>query len=365
MLGFERLDADIGRTASLAGRPVICVMRAPVSTRSPTLAHDRRDRARGRPSIGDHARRATPARPPRGTARSFATMPARRRARAHERITRPHRRALASVAPVGVEHAGGGAGNQQPRRAIRRAARLPASVSAFTLNSRPSARGADAGHDRHVAAAHSVLISRRAARTSARRPGRGSTISPLVGFVRRRRLHRRTPASAPVSPTAGAPAALIAATSRVLIEPASTATTTSQRRLVGDAQPVDLMLRNRRLRERRVDSRPPPCTTTSGAAPRHARRCARPAPLSARRDPRAARRRSFRRRRPSGSQQTRPLVESHITLKFCTADPAAPFNRLSMTDTTRTRPVGLVDLPADVAEVRPRDVLDFRQRRRR
>ena len=50
-----------------------------------------------------------------------------------------------------------------------------------------------------------------------------------------------------------------------------------------------------------------------------------------------------------------------MMLKFCTAEPAAPFTRLSITDTTNARPVGLVDLPADVAEVRPRDVLDLGQ----
>src|SRR5262245_9009552 len=36
-----------------------------------------------------------------------------------------------------------------------------------------------------------------------------------------------------------------------------------------------------------------------------------------------------------------PAVSStpHITLKFCTADPAAPFTRLSITETTTARPV--------------------------
>ena len=139
-----------------------------------------------------------------------------------------------------------------------------------------------------------------------------------------------------------------------------------QRRFVGDAQAVDLMLRNRRLRQRRVD-------LLAAAVHDDQRRVSR--------DPRDATRAiafmrcgsssssppSFRRRRvdgaassPAGPDRPTPLTQPrdssspHITLKFCTADPAAPFNRLSMTDTTSARPVGLVHLPADVAEVRPR-----------
>ena len=61
------------------------------------------------------------------------------------------------------------------------------------------------------------------------------------------------PASAPVRPTARTPAAVSAATSRVLIVPGQHRDDDVQRRLVGDAQPVDLPLLDAGGLERRVD----------------------------------------------------------------------------------------------------------------
>ena len=78
-------------------------------------------------------------------------------------------------------------------------------------------------------------------------------MSPLVALCGAAFFTGATPASAPVKPTALPPAALIAATNRVLIEPASTDTTISSVSAIGDAQAVHLPLGNPDLRQRRVN----------------------------------------------------------------------------------------------------------------
>ena len=51
-----------------------------------------------------------------------------------------------------------------------------------------------------------------------------------------------------------------------------------------------------------------------------------------------------------------------MTLRFCTAWPAAPFHQVVEAGHEDQPARRLVDAPADVAEVRVRDVLDFGQR---
>ena len=80
-----------------------------------------------------------------------------------------------------------------------------------------------------------------------------STVSPLVALCGAAFSTGATPASAPVRPTALPPAALIAATNLVLIEPASTDTTMLSVVGVGDAQAIDLPLRDADLRQRGID----------------------------------------------------------------------------------------------------------------
>ena len=156
----------------------------------------------------------------------FRDHPRGRRARAHELVDavdveRGNRLALA------VEHAGA------CRRRRRAALRLQPGRKAagerigVDVEQRAVARRADAGDHRDE------LLTRTAmSRAGHRQVGSGSptrprsTSSPLVARCGLAGLTGPTPASAPVSPTACPPAALIAATNRVLIDPASTATTT-------------------------------------------------------------------------------------------------------------------------------------------
>ena len=142
------------------------------------------------------------------------------------------------------------------RLAPSAAARCAASVSALTFSSCAVARGADAGDDRHVAArpADRSSSAGRAVATGVPTRPRSTMLGrpPLAIGAARRTGHRGVGAGQ--ADRAGAGAAQ-AATNRVLIAPASTATTTSSVARVGDAQPVHLPLGDARGRQRRVDLR--------------------------------------------------------------------------------------------------------------
>ena len=167
--------------------------------------------------------------------------------------------------------------------------------------------------------------------------------------------------SAPVSPTAGTPACASAATNRVLIVPASTATTASS---VGSSvmrSPSTCRFSMPACLSAASISLPPPWTITTGS--------------QARLDDARHRGDDGLKPRRIVEQLAAELDDDHsdhssprrsstpsMTFMFCTAWPDAPFSRLSMTETRMTRPDG-IDAPPDVAEVRVRDVLDLGERR--
>mgnify|MGYP003694479805 CR=1 FL=1 len=113
------------------------------------------------------------------------------------------------------------------RRAPSCAARCPANVSAFTLNSWPSAP-----MPMHaITGTNPAEVNTSSSRVSAAPVGMPtrprSTVRPSVARCSGAVSDRPHSPSAPVNPTAPTPAVLSAATSRVLTAPASTATTTS------------------------------------------------------------------------------------------------------------------------------------------
>ena len=196
-------------------------------------------------------------------------------------IVEPSRSSTPAVAPA-----------MMSRGDFSRPARCAASVSAFTLNSSPSRDAPMLDDHRHVALPAQVdeqrraCPCRRARRRGQDRPSRrSSTCAAAAAFT------RPTPASAPVRPTAGTPAAPSAATNRVFTSPASTLTTTSS---VGSSVMRSPSTCRFSMPTRASDasiSRPPPCTMTSGCLAGEPGRSSLPA-LRRAADPRAARRRT-------------------------------------------------------------------------
>ena len=242
-------------------------------------------------------------------------------------------------------------------------ARCAASVSAFTFSRLPSALDADAGDDRHVAEPEQVRRAAAPARPRAeRRPGRDPRPCRRVVCSGGASVESPSAASAPVRPTALTPAATSAATNAVLIRPASTRDHGLERVVVGDAQAVDELRRlaarlagprrsRGRRRARRRRARRPRAPRSPAAATRIAAASSSSSPPS------------LQDRVVNSSPS--PSSKPNATLKFCTAWPAAPFTRLSMHDDQHELARRGVHPPADVAEVRVRDVLDLRQVRRR
>ena len=236
---------------------------------------------------------------------------------------------------VCVEHARGAAGNHQPRGANRRRQmrrqRIGIDVEQLTV-----ARGTDAGDDRHIAARQQIRQQLRRRRCGpARRQVRGPRTSPATLTIGAARFTVATVASAPVSPTGLPPARRTAATSRVLIAPASTDDHDVECRRVGDAKAVDLLLGNARSRQRGVDL----LAATVHDDERGARRQARDAFGHALEIVRLLEKlatelqdETFLHSRPVRSSRPSSM------LRFCTADPAAPLTRLSMTATSTMRP---------------------------
>ena len=300
--------------------------------------------ARSRPSTITTS--STPAASACSHARSFAIMPAVAVPSRHDAARSPAASSVGIVVPA-PSSTPGVVPAMTRRRAPSRAARWPANVSAFTLSSRPSRADADARDDRHESGAEQRLEHPHVgAIRPARRRSCRSTRRPSTRLVRRRlRRTARTARPRRSARPPATPAAFSAATSRVFTAPASTETTTSSVARVGDAQPVDLPLLDpgglqrgvdllaaavhdderrpggRDRRDRRHDRRPaargssissPPNFRTTGAAVTAA-----------------------------PSRSSRPSM----TFRFCTAWPAAPFTRLSMTETRTARPDGSTRQP--------------------
>ena len=276
LAAHERDRLRAGRSAARAA------LRAPERRRSRRRASCRCPRLHIRVAAPSrHARRASPAcpapspaRPPRAppdrvrrrSPRRPRRSPARARRRAASRSCRPspcrsatsrvdrRRRRDAARSRRRVEHAGRRARDDQPPRAEPRGQvpRQRVGVDVEQLRRprrrrcwrRParSRRASSVVEQRDVGAsdrnADAAQIDR-----SGRRPSRcGGAAS-------------RQPAapSAPVRPTAATPAASSAATNRVLTAPGQHRDHHVERRVVGDAQAVDLALLDARGLERRVD----------------------------------------------------------------------------------------------------------------
>ena len=191
------------------------------------------------------------------------------------------------------------------------------------------------------------------------------------------------PASAPVRPTAATPAVAERRDEPRVDRARQHRDDDVERRLVGDAQAVDLpLLDARRLAARRRS----PCRrrgrSTSGAPrgdarPRRRRRRSRarsssssPPNFDDERSPPTLSARTRHdssvpeRRAGSTSQQPRPLVEAehHVHVLHGLARRAL---QQVVDDRHEDRAARRIDAPADVAEVRVRDVLDLGQRRLR
>ena len=203
---------------------------------------------------------------------------------------------------------------------------------------------------------------RRRARAPARRPGRGPPARRSWLRWARRRLTVATPASAPVSPTARPPAALMAATKRVLMAPASTETTTSSVGASVTRRPSTCRFGMPALGQRRVDLPAAAVDDDQRGRARRRRHAPRRARQSSGRS-RAARRRASA--ASSASQQPRALVEPEHDVQVLHRLAGRALHQVVDGTDDEHAPVGLVDLPADVAEVGVRDVLDLGQRRRR
>ena len=150
-------------------------------------------------------------------------------------------------------------------RARSRAARNPANVSALTLNicpPEPAPRLATTG----TWPVPSRSMSNAGGSVPTGRPTnpRSTSVPSAARYRRSRRTRTRAP-SAPVRPTALAPAAPSAATRRVLTRPASTPATTSR---VGPSVMRSPSTARFGIPSRAISvstSRPPPCTITSGS----------------------------------------------------------------------------------------------------
>ena len=218
---------------------------------------------------------------------------------------------------------------------------------------------ADAGDDRDVAEP-SRSRKQRASVPSGSPTRPRSASSPATvrsGAARRERPIRP---SAPVRPTARPPAAPIAATSAVLVRPASTETTVSSVAASVTRRPSTKRGRLAARAQLGVDR--PAAAVDDDERPDAARRTIAAAAERDRRGVLEQLAAEFEDRRIEIVQFS-PIVSSkpNATLKFWIAWPAAPFTRLSMHDDHHELPAGLVDAPADVAEVRVRDVLDLGQ----
>ena len=178
--------------------------------------------------------------------------------------------------------------------------------------------------------------------------------------MRRRRLHQPHAASAPVSPTALTPAVVSAATNRVLIVPASTLTTTSSVASSVIRSPSTWRFSMPATFSAASISLPPPCTIDQRR--RRAARCARPPRRRSRAAPdlRAARRRTSGPARRSQQPGRLRLADHHVHVLHRLARRAL---QQVVDHRDENRAARRIDAPADVAEVRVRDVLDFRQRR--
>ena len=148
---------------------------------------------------------------------------------------------------------------------MTRAARLPARVSALTLNSCPSFDALTQAITGTKPALQSSVSNSGAAAVLTGVPTiPRSTESPLVALCNAAFFTGATPASAPVNPIARPPAALMAATNRVLMDPASTETTISSVSGSVTRRPSTWRLGMPTCASDASISRPPPCTTISG-----------------------------------------------------------------------------------------------------
>ena len=272
-------------------------------------------------------------------ARSLATMPgighARRDQRLHALRDRAGesscrlRRARRPCPPAMTSRAHGEAACEMRRE------RVGVHVEQAALRAH-----ADTGDDRHVAVAAEIDEQSRPALTDRLAHAvRDPPCSPSTVTCGAARSASASPASAPVRPTALPPAALIAATNRVFTLPARTLTTTSSVSASVTRRPSTWCFAMPGACSARVDLLAAAVHDGQRQQRGHARDHGRERREAAPR-PRAVR------RRPSGSasrgatSQRAPCARRSrsATLKFCTACPAAPLSRLSMTETTTRRP---------------------------
>src|SRR5262245_460483 len=185
-----------------------------------------------------------------------------------------------------------------------------------------------------------------------------STSSPAAVRWTPATSERPMPPSAPVSPTPSPPAAPIAATSAVFVVPASTATTASSVASSVTRSPSA----KRGATPRRMSSasmaRPPPWTTTSGSLEASwtiptAAVC-RAAALSSNSPPSLS-------TVIIGSVERRGFVESERHVEILNRLACRALHEVVDADRHHELTALAVDLPADVAEVRVRDVLDLGQ----
>ena len=238
------------------------------------------------------------------------------------------------------------------RRAPSRAARWPANVSALTLSSRPS----------RPRPMHAMTGTKPPPSSVVQQPHVGarrrdadaprSTMRPSTVRCGGAASTARSAPSAPVRPTAATPAVVERRHEPRVDRAGQHRDDDVERRVVGDAQAVDLPLLDAGGLQRRVDflaaamhDRP--------AAPRRERAIARD--RAGDRRSRAARRRIFEqsRRRTSRTSGSWPahhsspvrLVEAEHHVHVLHGLARAPFSRLSMTDTRIARPDGSTRQP--------------------
>ena len=199
-------------------------------------------------------------------ARSFAIMPAVA-VPLDEVGDRRRRRARASVAPSGVEHARRRARDDESQRAEprREVSRHTFGVDVEQLGpSRPKPMQAITGTK---PCARSIVQQPHVARSSGCRPGRGRPSGRDRPVRRRRSDGGRSVRPRPSGRPPRRRPSCSAATNRVFAAPASTRHDDVERGGVGDAQALDLRAsRCRRSCSAASISLPPPWTTTTGRA---------------------------------------------------------------------------------------------------
>ena len=294
----------------------------PVHRRSPRRR--RRPRARARTRAVWRSCRPSPCPPPTA---------ARRPAASSTGSVAPRSSSTPGVVPA-----------MTSRRAPRRAARWPASVSAFTLNSWPSAPAPMHAMHRHEPA----LEQRRRAAASAtpapaRRPGRDRRVVHRPPDAAAPASTRPTRPSAPVRPTAPTPGRVQRGHQPRVDRARQDRDHDVERGGVGDAKPVDLALLDAGGLQRRVDFLAAAVDDDERRAARRSRAIA----ATTRREPRRSSSSSPPNFRTSGRITAAPVRSStpSMTFMFCTAWPGRALQRLSMTDTRIARPDGSTRQP--------------------